>query len=138
MNIAHIASKIVQRPIAELIPRKDNPRTHNAKQLKTVVDSIRRFGFTNPILIGADGTLVAGHARLEAARKLGMTSVPTITLGHLTPAELKAYVIADNRTAELAGWDRQLLALNLIEIEQLDPDFDLTLTGFDDFAIELL
>lgn len=138
MNIAHIASKIVQRPIAGLIPRKDNPRTHNAKQLKTVVDSIRRFGFTNPILIGADGTLVAGHARLEAARKLGMTSVPTITLGHLTPAELKAYVIADNRTAELAGWDRQLLALNLIEIEQLDPDFDLTLTGFDDFAIELL
>lgn len=138
MSKVELSSKIIMRRAADLLPRPDNPRTHSRKQLKLISDSIRRFGFTNPVLIDADNRIVAGHARVEAAKQLGMQEVPTILLGHLTPAELKAYVITDNRSAELAGWDYELLSLNLEEIEKLDIDLDLTLTGFDAHEIEMV
>jgi len=138
MTIVEFTSKIVMRTTGDLVARRDNPRTHSKKQLKSIVESIRRFGFTNPVLIDADSFIVAGHARVEAAKQVGLKQVPTISLAHLSKAELKAYVITDNRTAELAGWDRELLALNFADIELLDPDFDLTLTGFDDIEIEHL
>ena len=131
-------SKIVFRNIAELIARPDNPRIHSKRQLKIIADLIRRFGFLNPVLIDSSGRIVAGHARVEAARQLGRLVVPTITLGHLSPAELKAYAIADNRSAEHSEWDRELLSLNVIEIATLDIDLDLTLTGFDEHEIALL
>ena len=136
MQTIEFTSKILMRATSELIARRDNPRTHSKKQLKTIVESIRRFGFTNPVLIDADSCIVAGHARVEAAIQLGLKQVPTISLAHLSTAELKAYVITDNRTAELAGWDRELLALNFADIELLEPGFDLSLSGFDDIEIE--
>lgn len=138
MQNVGFTSKIIMRSPVELVARPDNPRTHSKKQMKSIIDSIRRFGFTNPVLIDADSCIVAGHARVDAARQLGLVEVPTISLAHLSKAELKAYVITDNRTAELAGWDRELLALNFIDIELLDPNFDLTLTGFDDIEIDMI
>jgi ParB-like chromosome segregation protein Spo0J len=98
-------------PVASLKPYAHNPRTHSAKQLRQIADSIRRFGFTNPVLIDADRGVIAGHGRIAAARLLGIDSVPTIRLDQMTEAEKRAYVIADNKLAENAGWDRELLAL---------------------------
>src|SRR3546814_3058560 len=93
--------------------------------------SIGTFGFTNPILIDGAGTIIAGHARVEAAKLRGMSHVPVRVIDHLTPAQLRAYVIADNRLAERAGWDRALLALEFKDLSALDLDFDLTITGFE-------
>ena len=90
-----------------------NPRTHSPKQIGQIAESIRRFGFTNPILIDANRVVIAGHGRLEAAKLLGVRRVPTIRLDHMTEAEKRAYIIADNKLAENAGWDRELLALEL-------------------------
>ena len=130
--------KIVFRPTSELNSRPDNPRTHSRKQLQTLMKSMDRFGFTNPVLIDDSNMIVAGHARVLAARELGIRQAPTICLAHLTKAELRAYVIADNRTAELSGWDRELLALNLELLGDEDPDFDLSISGFSFDEIELL
>ena len=116
-------------PIDKLIAFKRNARTHSKAQIRQIVESIEKFGFTNPILIDESNTILAGHGRLAAARLLGMKEVPTIQIGHLTDAEKRAYVIADNRIAEKAGWDKQSLA---IEFQALvDLDFDVTVTGFE-------
>ena len=116
-------------PVAALIPYARNARTHSDAQVAQIAASIREFGFTNPILIDGDRGVIAGHGRLLAARQLGMTEVPTLELGHLTPAQRRAYVLADNRLALSAGWDEDLLR---IELGDLQADgFDLTLTGFD-------
>ena len=104
---------VVYRAIGELKAHARNPRTHSMKQIRQIAESIRRFGFTNPILIDAEDRIIAGHGRIEAAKLLGLSTVPTIRLDHLTEAQKRAYVIADNRLAELAGWDRELLALEL-------------------------
>jgi len=125
-------------PISRLKPRHQNPRTHSDKQLEQIKRSLDRFGFVNPVLIDRDETIIAGHGRVEAAKRLGMTEAPTICLEHMSKAEISAYVIADNRLAELAGWDKDILAIELQNIVELDCDFDLTFTGFETPEIDLL
>src|SRR5476651_1820917 len=110
------ALKIRYKDPNHLKPRPQNPRTHSAKQIKQIGASIKEFGFIIPILIdGADG-IIAGHARAAAAKLIGMSDVPTVRVDHLTPSQIRAYVIADNRHAENAGWDRKLLSLDFREL----------------------
>ncbi|HET9063061.1 MAG TPA: DNA methyltransferase, partial [Candidatus Binatia bacterium] len=125
-------------PIGALKARSRNPRTHSEKQIGQITESVDRFGFTTPILIDADQTVIAGHGRIEAAKRLGMTELPTIRLDHMTEAEIRAYVIADNKLAELAGWDDELLAAEFQYLADLDLEFDLTVTGFETPEIDLL
>jgi len=125
-------------PVASLKPHPSNPRTHSPKQLRQIAESIKEFGFSNPILTDSNGGVIAGHGRLEAAKLLGLEMVPTIPLGELTEAQKRAYILADNRLAENAGWDHELLALELKYIAELDLDFDLTVTGFETAEIDLL
>ena len=114
--------------IDALIPYARNSRTHSDSQIAQIAASIREFGFTNPVLIDAQGGIIAGHGRLLAARKLNLTDVPCLRLSHLTDTQKRAYIIADNKLALNAGWDEELLR---IEFEELaDLDFDLELTGF--------
>jgi len=110
-------------PIARLIPRENNPRTHTPEQVAQVAASIKEFGWTNPILVGADSDIIAGHARLLAARQLGMSEVPVIPLGHLSEAQRRALVIADNQLAINAGWNEETLRVELQALQ--DADFDL-------------
>jgi DNA modification methylase len=129
--------RITYKDPSQLRPRARNPRTHTTKQIKQIAASIREFGFISPILIdGADG-IVAGHARLEAAKLVGISDIPTVRVDHLTQAQIRAYVIADNRLAEKAGWDREILALELHEIS-VDLNFDVTVTGFETAEVDLL
>jgi hypothetical protein len=116
-------------PVQDLIPYVGNSRTHSDTQIAQVASSIKEFGFTNPILIDESNGIIAGHGRLMAAKKLGLSEVPTITLEGLTEAQKKAYVIADNKLALNAGWDEQTLMTELQQLQKLD--FDLELTGFD-------
>ena len=117
--------------ISRLIPRITNPRTHTPEQIAQVAASMREFGWTNPILVGADNDVLAGHSRLLAARQLGMTEVPVIQLGHLSEAQRRALVIADNQLAITgAGWDEEMLRLELAA--RTEESFDLSLVGFDD------
>jgi len=124
--------------IGLLKPYARNPRTHSDKQINQIANSIRQFGFTNPVLIDSDLGVIAGHGRIEAAKLLGIGEVPTIRLDHMTEAQKRAYVIADNRLAENAGWDRELLALELQYLSDLDLDFDSTITGFETAEIDVL
>lgn len=120
--------QIVYRPTADLIPYARNSRTHSDEQVAQIAGSIMEFGFTNPVLIDADGVIIAGHGRVMAAQRLKLDEVPTITLGHLTEAQRRAYVIADNKLALNAGWDMDMLKVEIGELAELD--FDLSLTGF--------
>ena len=122
--------KIETRSVADLIPYASNSRTHSDAQVAQIAASIREFSFTNPILINSENTIIAGHGRLLAARKLGMEEVPCIVLDHLTKPQQRALVIADNQLALNAGWDLDMLKA---EIEDLNlDDFDISLLGFDD------
>ena len=122
--------KIEQRSVSELIPYAANSRTHSDAQVAQIAASIKEFGWTNPILIDGDNTIIAGHGRLLAARKLGMEEVPAIILDHLTKAQQRALVIADNQLALNAGWDMDMLKA---EIEDLNlENFDINLLGFDE------
>ncbi|WP_339085466.1 DNA methyltransferase [Hyphomicrobium sp. ghe19] len=114
-----------------------NARTHSAKQIRQIADSIDAFGFVSPVLIDAEDRIVAGHGRVDAARKLGLATVPVICLEHLSEAELRAYAIADNRLAELAGWDKDVLAIELADLVTIDSDFDVSVTGFEHAEIDL-
>jgi ParB-like chromosome segregation protein Spo0J len=114
--------------IAELVPYARNARTHSDAQVAQIAASIREFGWTNPVLVDGDRGVIAGHGRLLAARKLGMAEVPTIELAHLTDAQKRAYVLADNRLALSAGWDEDLLRIELGDLRA--EGFDLALTGF--------
>ena len=127
--------KIEQRLISELIPYANNARTHNAEQITQIASSIKEFGFNNPILIDKDNGIIAGHGRLEAAKKLGLTKTPTIKLEHLTDSQRKAYILADNRIAVNSDWDIELLSL---ELKDLDAEFDLTMLGFDEKELAAL
>lgn len=122
--------------VDRLIPYARNSRTHSDEQVTQISASIREFGFTNPVLIDADGGIIAGHGRVMGARALGMTEVPCIRLGHLTDAQKRAYVIADNKLALNAGWDDQMLALELRELA--DVGYDMGLTGFNTGDIDAL
>lgn len=125
--------EIVYKNVADLIPYARNSRTHDKDQVSQIVASIKEFGFTNPVLIDDEGLIIAGHGRVQAAQKLKLKTVPTICLDYLTEAQKKAYVIADNRLALNAGWDFDMLK---IELQDLTEDsFDLSLLGFEDKEI---
>jgi len=126
--------QVVTWPVERLIPYARNARTHSDEQVAQIAASIAEFGWTNPILAGSDGIIIAGHARLLAARKLGMTEVPVIVLDHLTETQRRALVLADNRLALNAGWDEEMLRIELESIR--DDGFDLDLTGFSDDELE--
>ncbi|WP_379548300.1 site-specific DNA-methyltransferase [Qipengyuania sp. DSG2-2] len=114
--------------VALLKPYAGNARTHSKKQVKQIAASIERFGFTNPVLVSDKGEIIAGHGRVEAAKLLGRRTVPALALSHLSEAERRAYVLADNKLAQNAGWDRDILAIELQAL--IDVDFDIELTGF--------
>jgi ParB-like chromosome segregation protein Spo0J len=122
--------KIERWPIERLIPFAKNSRTHSDAQIAEIAGSIAAFGFVNPVLVGPDQVIVAGHARVLAARKLGLTEVPVIVLGHLSETQRRALVIADNRLALNAGWDESMLALELAALRE--EDFNLDVLGFED------
>ena len=119
---------IINRKITELIPYVNNARTHSDEQVLQICSSIKEFGFTNPVLIDGENGIIAGHGRLMAAKKLGLEEVPTIELSHLSEAQRKAYILADNKLALNSGWDNDLLAIEFAELGALG--FDLELTGF--------
>lgn len=122
------AAQIIERAITALRPYPRNARTHSKKQIKQIAQSIERFGFTNPVLISDDGEIIAGHGRVAAAKLLGMETVPTLSLSHLSEADRRAYILADNKLALNAGWDQEILAIELQGL--IDLDFDLEVTGF--------
>ena len=117
---------IRQEKLTDLIPYVNNARTHSEEQITQIASSIKEFGFTNPVLIDKDNGIIAGHGRVSAALHLGMESVPTICLESLTKPQIKAYILADNRLAENAGWDMDLVSIELKELQDLDIDIDLT------------
>jgi DNA modification methylase len=125
--------KIEQLPTADFIPYARNTRTHSPEQVAQIAGSIREFGFTNPVLIDGENGIIAGHGRVMAASKLGLAKVPCIRLAHLTDTQKRAYIIADNKLALNAGWDEEMLALELADLQE--ADFDLSLIGFDEFEI---
>ena len=116
------ASEVPTRPVAELVPYARNSRTHSEVQVAQIAASIRKFGFTNPVLIDGEGGIIAGHGRVLAAQSLGLEAVPVLVLDHLTDAQRRAYILADNQLALQAGWDQELLAVELA---------DLSAAGFD-------
>ena len=124
------------RPTESLIPYARNARTHSPAQVALIAGSIREFGFTNPVLVDRESGIIAGHGRVMAAQKLGLTTVPVIELGHLTEAQKRAYVLADNKLAEQAGWDRELLALEVGDLADLGVD--LSTLGFEPAELDSL
>lgn len=130
--MAKSVTEVIERDIGTLRPYARNARTHSKKQIKQIASSIERFGFVNPVLIGNDGTMIAGHGRVEAAKQLGVRSA----LSHLSEAEKRAYVLADNKLALNAGWDREILAIELQGL--VDLEFDVELTGFSLAEIDLV
>jgi len=125
---------VEQLPVDTLIPYARNARTHSEAQVAQIAASIREFGFCNPVLIDSSGGIIAGHGRVMAARQLGLAEVPCIRLGHLSDVQRRAYILADNRLALDAGWDEDMLALELSAL-QLEA-FDLDLTGFDSTEVD--
>ncbi len=133
MSEPWLSTQIERWPTEKLVPYARNARTHSEEQVAQIAASIVEFGFTNPILAGSDGVIVAGHGRLAAAQKLGLDTVPVVVLDHLTPTQRRALIIADNRIAENAGWDDAMLR---IELQSLQEDgFNLDITGFDADAL---
>lgn len=124
--------------IDALLPNPCNARTHSRHQLRQIAASIKAFGFTNPVLIDDGNTIVAGHGRVEAAKLLGIDRVPTVRLEGLTQDQIRAYVIADNRLAEKAGWDKEILAIELQHLIAVDNTLDITITGFEIPEIDLI
>jgi len=122
--------------VTRLRPCSRNARTHSKKQIRQIADSIRKFGFTNPVLIGDDDEIIAGHGRVEAAKLIGLQTVPAVRLSHLDVAQRRAYVLADNKLALNAGWDREILAIELQAL--IDLDFDVEITGFSLAEVDLV
>ena len=123
-------------PVDKLIPYARNSRTHNDEQVAQIMASIKEFGFTNPILIGSDNVIIAGHGRLLAAQRLGLKEVPVVVLPDLTETQRRALVIADNKIALNAGWDEKMLALEIGELKE--EDFDLSNLGFNPDELKVL
>jgi len=128
--------KVKITPVRELRPHPNNARTHSRKQVKQIAKSIEKFGFCNPVLVDDAKQIIAGHGRVEAAKLLGLEVVPTCLICHLSEAEKRAYILADNKLAENAGWDRELLAIELQGLIELDVDIELT--GFETAEIDLV
>jgi len=125
-------------PVDALAVYSNNARTHSKQQIRQIAESIRVFGFTNPVLIAGNNTIVAGHGRVAAAKLLGLKQVPTIRLENLTDDQVRAYVLADNRLAEKAGWDHAILAIELQHLISNSEDIDVTVTGFEIPEIDLI
>src|SRR6202011_3317190 len=128
---------VVDRLIGELKPDPTNPRLHSKKQIRQIANSIETFGFNVPVLVDAELNVIAGHGRLLAGRELGWSEVPTLCLDHLTPAQARAFMIADNKLTENATWDDRLLAQQLKDLSLLGLDFSLEVTGFEMGEIDL-
>src|SRR5262245_62058448 len=124
------------RDLQTLRPYQHNARTHSKRQIEQIARSIERFGFLNPVLIDASGAIIAGHGRVEAAKQLGLSRVPTLRIEHLSDAEKRAYILADNKLAEKAGWDREILAIELQAL--VDTDFEIELTGFEMAEVDFI
>lgn len=135
---AALKLKIRYLPIDDLKAYENNSRKHSKKQIRQIAASITRFGMVTPILITADGTIIAGHGKWMAARECGMTEVPTICIDHMNESDRKAYIIADNRLAELSSWDEDILRIELQNLEALDLDYPLEITGFDSAKIDFI
>jgi ParB-like chromosome segregation protein Spo0J len=128
---------VVYRRIEELKPNPANPRRHSKKQIQQIADSIKTFGFIVPLLVDADLKLIGGHGRWLACPLAGVSEVPTLCLDHLTPAQTRAFMIADNRLTEIATWDDRVLAQQFKDLSLLGLDFSLELTGFEMGEIDL-
>jgi len=137
-NKAELALNFEYRPLASLQFDPQNPRLHNSRQIRQIARSIETFGFVVPVLIDARGQLIAGHGRVLAARHLGMTQVPTIMIEHLTEAQTRTFMIADNRLTENSAWDERSLAEQLKALSVLDLDFSVEVTGFQMGEIDLM
>src|SRR4051794_6281238 len=131
------AFKVEHISIEELRPNAQTARLHSNKQLHQIAASIKEFGFNNPVLVDREGIILAGHGRVEAAKLLGVKSVPIIRIEHLSNEQKRAFALADNKIALNAGWDLEMLALDLKELSNLELPFDLEITGFDTAEIEL-
>jgi len=129
-------TRIEMIKVEDLIPYAKNSRTHTAEQVAQIAGSIKEFGFTNPVLIDADNGIIAGHGRVLAAQKLGRKNVPSLRLSHLSETQKRAYIIADNKLAMNAGWDDEMLSLEIKDLKDLD--FDISLTGFDELEVSNL
>lgn len=129
------ATKIEWQSVEKLIPYAKNARTHSDEQVAQIAGSIKEFGFNNPVLVDKDNSIIAGHGRVMAARKLGMDKVPVVILDHLTESQRKAYILADNRIALNSGWDSSMLS---VELQDLKDDIDLSLLGFDPDELDSL
>lgn len=132
------ALAVVYREIRQLVPYPRNARSHSKRQIRQIADSINTFGFTNPVLVDRSATIVAGHGRVEAAKLLGMQKVPSICLENLNEDQIRAYILADNKLAEKAGWDSAILAIELQHLTSVDLGFDVSLTGFEIGEIDLI
>ena len=130
--------EVVYREIECLTPYPRNARVHSKRQIRQIADSINTFGFTNPVLVDRSAVMIAGHGRVEAAKLLGMKRVPTICLDNLNEDQIRAYILADNKLAEKAGWDHAILAIELQHLTSVDLGFDVTLTGFEIGEIDLI
>lgn len=126
------------RPVETLRPNPRNARTHSKRQIRLIADSLKAFGFVNPVLVDEQDMVIAGHGRLAAAKMLGMVEVPVIRLNHLSDDETRAYVLADNQLAARAGWDPDILAIELQHLAEIVVDFDITVTGFEVPQIDLI
>jgi ParB-like chromosome segregation protein Spo0J len=129
---------ITYLPVSGLKPHPKNPRTHSRKQVKQIAKSIETFGFTNPALIDRGGVIIAGHGRVEAAKLLGLHQVPTVCLEELNQDQIRAYILADNKLAELGGWDEEILATELQHLIDLEEVLDISVTGFEVAEIDLI
>lgn len=126
------------RPLKALRPNPRNARTHSKRQVRLIADSLKTFGCINPVLIDDHDMVVAGHGRLEAAKLLGLPDVPTIRIDHLSDDQKRAYVLADNQLAARAGWDPEILAIELQHLSEVVVDFEVTVTGFEVPQIDLI
>lgn len=135
-NVPELAVRY--QAVGSLTAHPSNARVHSKRQVRQIAASIKTFGFTNPVLIDRNNTIVAGHGRLQAAELLGMAEVPTIRLEGLTADQVRAYIISDNRLAEKASWDKEILAIELQHIMKVDSDIDVTITGFEVPEIDLI
>jgi hypothetical protein len=137
-----ICRQVAARPISELRPHAGNARKHTAAQIRAIEKSIRVFGFNAPVLADKEGHILAGHGRVEAAKRIGLSHVPVIYLDHLTETEAKAYMLADNKLTDRSSWDESLLAVQLKELTELALSFDIDATGFElpeiDFRVQSL
>lgn len=125
---------MIEKSVSDLIPYVNNSRTHSQEQVKQIASSIKEFGFTNPVLIDDENMIIAGHGRVQAAQLLKIDKVPCVTLSGLTDTQKKAYIIADNKLALNAGWDDEMLANEILALQE--QEYDISLLGFDDDEIK--